>query len=308
MKKMFAIICVIVNSILTTFPQSYPKYHQLKVDAEQKICEHEYWQALEQYKKAFSEVEFLFTKDLYNASICAALSSDTIALFQFMRQCLLQGVPFKEFHKNVTVFGQFQNLSGWKDLENQSEQFLNQYESRINLTYRHILDSLNVEDQKVRNNNEYFLLHRPESKKAKDQRAKMRAVDSCNYLVIQEAMKKYGYPSERNLGIGHGTGYYFWEPICVWHICEMSLIDEVVKAYLNGEMDVERYVAKLEYASIQDFHYIYSKHAKNDDSFSEEIDALRLEVGFPTSEQMQKIKKYLSETQNKYGFIFNYAF
>lgn len=306
MKKI--IIIIFIYPLLCFNQTNYIGYHQNKVEAEQQICKLDFDKALQYYEVAFSSVSHPFIKDLYNATICAALTTDTLIMFQFLELCLKNGVNFSLFENNSFVFEKYKGKEQWQNLKNNNEHLVEIYLQSLNNRYKSILDSLSFIDQNVRSDHKFWRINFPNSKITKKQKAIIHKIDSTNTLIIKQLVKIYGYPNERNIGVKGNSLYYFGEP-CVWHIVDQEFMDMVEFAFLNGEIDVERYVAKMEYAEQSTlFHYMCFVCQKQITPNEEEkINFERKKIGFPTFEEMLNIERYYHTTQNIYKFSFNYA-
>jgi hypothetical protein len=308
MEKVFLLFFCLFPFWCLCQKQDYISYHQHKVEAEQQICKLDFDKALQYYEVAFSSVSHPFIKDLYNATICAALTSDTIKMIQFLEQCLKNGVNFSLFENNSYVFGKYMGIIQWHDLKNDNEYQVEIGLQSLNNRYKSILDSLSLIDQNVRSDHKFWRLNFPNSKIAKKQKAIIRKTDSINTLIIKQLVVTYGYPNEKNIGIWGNSLYYFGSP-CVWHIIDQEFMDMVEYAFLNGEIDVERYVAKMEYAELSTkYHYLCFVCQKQITPIEKEkINTERKKIGFPTFEEMLNIERYFQVTRNVYKFSFNYA-
>lgn len=294
--------CVVAFAVSAQKPQQpYIAYHQLVVQAEEAILDEDYQNALSIYVKAIAIVDYAFTKDLYNAAVCAAIGDDTATLFILMERCLKQGAEFTTFENNRTVFSRFFPIKQWHIIENEKDNYRKEYLSHLNMPYKRALDSLNSIDQMARSGNVYSLLHRPQSKKAQQRREIIRQTDSSNYEAIKQLIEQFGYPSERNIGVGRTLNYF--GHVCIWHITDSSFLDVQKDAFLNGEIPVERYVAKMEYSHKDCYNYLY--HCENE-SRDENYDSRRVAIGFPQTRFFEKLKQYHKKTHNEFGFLFLY--
>lgn len=211
------VFCAIVLFVSAQKPQQpYIAYHQLVVQAEEAILDEDYQNALSIYVKAIAIVDYAFTKDLYNAAVCAAIGDDTATLFILMERCLKQGAEFTTFENNRTVFSRFFPIKQWHVIENEKDNYRKEYLSHLNMPYKRALDSLNSIDQMARSGNVYSLLHRPQSKKAQQRREIIRQTDSSNYEAIKQLIEQFGYPSERNIGVGRTLNYF--GHVCIWQL------------------------------------------------------------------------------------------
>lgn len=298
--KLFCFVFLCVLFLPEMLSQNYIPYHQKVVSAEDAITMENYDFALNMYCDAFSSVNHSFAKDLYNAAICAAITADTAKMFSLIEHCLKQGVDFDIFETNTAVFATYFSDKQWERLKSNTENYKINYLNQINTRYKDMLDSLNKIDQAVRSQNEYYFLHRPKSKKAEIQREKIRYVDSTNCEFIKQLIIKYGYPSERNMGIGNTMCYY--GHVCLWHITDSSFLEMQKNAFLNGEIPVERYVAKMEYCHKDCYNYFWKEK-----SADENCDKKRAQIGFPQSHFFEHLQNYYKKTNNIYGFLFLYA-
>lgn len=293
----FTCVFLLINS--HTFSQTYITYHQVIEKAENAIVFEDYQGALSHYLFATSIVEYVFTKDLYNAAICAAVENDTANMFRLIEQCLKQGVDIKTFETNQVVFSSFFSAPQWRELNNNKDRFKNEYQKHLNKQYKTALDSLDMEDQQVRSHNMYYIIHRPDSKKAQKQRNLIKHTDSTNYEAIKQLINRFGYPNERNMGVGQSLSYF--GHVCLWHCTDSAFLKVQNLAFLNGDISVERYVAKLEYTRKICFNYLWKSENKD-----ECCDCKRADFGFPQSVFFESLKSYMRKTHNEYGFLFLY--
>lgn len=300
-KKIVSTLLTCLFIIPSTFSQAYISYHRLIVQAEEYIVEEDYHNALNCYLCAISSVEYAFTKDVYNAAICAAIEDDTTIMFALMEKCLKQGVDFSMFEINRTVFSRFYLTQQWNALKNERENYKKVYQNHVVLPYKKTLDSLDILDQKARSRNMYWLLHKPHSRKAQRQRELINNTDSLIYETIKRLINQYGYPSEKNIGIGKSLCYY--GHTCIWHITDSAFLEIQKEAFLNGEISVERYVAKMEYSKKDCYHYLYLWKKESE---AEDYNEKRAAIGFPQSVFFAKLQQYYKKTRNINGFMFLY--
>lgn len=297
--KIFCFVFLCALFLPKMLSQNYISYHQKVVCAEDAITMENYEFALNMYYDAFSSVNHSFVKDLYNAAICAAITDDTARMFSLIENCLKRGVSFNIFEKNAAVFAIYFSDKQWESLKRNTENYKINYLNQINTRYKEILDSLNKIDQAVRSQNEYYILHRPKSKKAEIQRKKISDIDSTNCELVKQLISKYGYPSERNMGVGNSMCYY--GHVCIWHITDSTFLEMQKNAFLNGELSVERYVAKMEYCHKDCYNYLWKEKSEEED-----CDKKRAQIGFPQSHFFEHLQNYYKKTNNNYGFLFPY--
>ena len=147
----------------------------------------------------------------------------------------------------------------------------------------------------------YWLLHKPHSRKAQRQRELINNTDSLSYETIKRLINQYGYPSEKNIGIGKSLCYY--GHTCIWHITDSAFLEIQKEAFLNGEISVERYVAKMEYSKKDCYHYLYLWKKESE---AEDYNEKRAAIGFPQSVFFAKLQQYYKKTRNINGFMFLY--
>lgn len=289
--------------------QNYITYHQLKVQAEQEICRSNFEKALFYYQEAFKVVKNPFVKELYNATICAALAKDTTNMFLLLDKCLRKGVQFSTFENNSATFESYFPIYQWSYYRENQEQLNKIYLKRINLEYKNLLDSLDVMDQQVRKEKRVWVSSFPNSKTGANQIEKINQIDSLHTETVKRIILKYGFPTERNIGINGKNDMSYFGHVCVWHIIDKEFMALVHNAFLQGDLDVERYIAKLAYAeNNQEYHYMcFDCPKKIDKNTQIKVDSARKAIGFPTFEEMNKIINYFQRTDNPYQFIFNYS-
>ena len=105
----------------------------------------EYEISLKHYQEAFDMFDNQFSKDLYNASICALkIGNDTLA-HNFTKKMIFKGVSLKSL-KGKT-FMRFKKTNYWKDLKKIEQMYSN---NSINIQLVKRLKKIESKDQKIR--------------------------------------------------------------------------------------------------------------------------------------------------------------
>ena len=306
--KFAAVVGITIAACISDFLYAqnvdYLDYHRQRLLAERHVFLSDFPEALVYYQSAFQKAYPAFAKDLFNAALCAALSGDTVSLATLMVKGMQAGVPFARYANN-SFFNVYSSFSFWERLQNDTAVYARLYRGNLNADYRKILDSLNVVDQAVRKHCS-VLYRRPNSAKAENKWMQIEKVDAEVRQSLVQLIRLHGYPNERNVGFRGQSSVSYYGDICVWHRTDSAFIRMEKDAFLHGELDVERYVSKMEYAGVENYCYFYGISKKNDCNQAE-IDSKREFVGFPTTQDFQLLRFFYKETGNKYGFVILYS-
>ena len=150
------------------------KYHNLTNKSELAIVERNYKSACKNYTKAFRLLPG-FASDHYNALIVAQKLAK--------KNNIVKKNLSYFYHRGICedFFKQFYNSNTSKIAKTKSN-------IKINLLLAQKIDSLFIEDQKVR------------ATKGND-RGLVRKIDSSNYVFFVGIVKEYGFPNENSLGV-----------------------------------------------------------------------------------------------------------
>jgi len=245
---MILLFCNIFSFSQTESEENFFNSYLLFKKAEINIYQKNYKQASEQCEQAFEIANYYSTTDLYIATICAALSQDTNKMFSYMEMTLKRGILFSRYEENP-AFVSYIDLPQWQELKNNQQNYYLHYEASINKEYKHILDSLDKEDQRVRKKlkGSFWTAVLPKSKMSKKNIKSLQYVDSSAMAIFYKYYDKYGYPYEGNIGkpdiSKSPLGYIF----LYHHYGNSAFIDKQRQAVLDGKMPLYQYEFKLRY-------------------------------------------------------------
>ncbi len=292
--------------------QNYIPYYKLVKKAEVCIFKEEYENALKYYQQAVSKVKVPATKDLYNASICAALTFNSKVMFDYMLLCLKQGVSFKKFENNNLAFKTYYQDSTWICYKKNSDAYYQTAIKSINKEYVSLLDSMAFEDQRVRNNVKWIYKLFPNTKKAKECRKACLLVDSLNRKLIIRLVDKYGYPDELQRGLKGNITAGTRNLMPFWHQRDSAFIYGVdYQALLKGAISPQRFARRYSNSVFAGFlpvmYYYFATEKKELTEEERKIaNANRFKIGLLSIEEQQMFLDYLKKTKNKFQFYFDY--
>jgi hypothetical protein len=232
--------------------KNYLPYYELSYKAAINIGKEDYKQALQQYREAFSLVDYPLTGELYNAVICAALLQDTHTMFIYLETTLKRGVRLSRYQEDTLAFGYCMNMPQWKHLQDNQDDYYRQYEATVNYGYKKVLDSLDAADQKARKNRGewWWWMYFPKSTTGKKIIQRLRHTDSCNAVTFDSWCSKYGYPFEGNTGIV--DNFHFLDGrMTQLHRCDSTFLNRQRQAVIEGQMPLRHFAFKQRYLNLQ---------------------------------------------------------
>ncbi len=297
---------------------NYIPYYRLINKAKIAMCQQNYDSALTYYDRAFAMVDYILIDDLRDFTECAITLNDDNLVYFAMRQCNLQTIPVTFIIPSFSVYKKYNNTKQWNDCMVYEKQNQDIYMAKYNNNpVKKILDSLEVSDQAVRNNWTRYCRTFPKSKLSKKRKREWTIVDSCNRLVLDEMIQKYGFPNERT---GFPNDYHFihgGSGIVLVHYDDTNFFRNIeYKALLEGKLSPSCYASRVErIASIYKWDklqhtYSYSKRKgkKMSPQEKEQVDKNRYEIGMLSVAEEKMIiqwnnqefqKRKAKEKQNK---------
>lgn len=178
MYKHFLVWCICALQPWVTMAQDVEKYHDLVNRAELYITENNEEKALMLYQEAFKERFGHFSKDYYNALLCAIqMKADSLCI-EYTQALAKRGVPVSFFNQaHLQYAGSVKNISAL-------------YEEISTGIDKNLVDTLKLmilEDQQYRGDN-------------LAQEGSINTIDELNYTRVVRILKEYGYPSEQLTG------------------------------------------------------------------------------------------------------------
>lgn len=221
----FSILFVHAATILAR-ANDYLQYYQLINQAELKIVQSSYAEALGLYEFSFSKVEYVFAKDAFNAATCAYLINDYDKAFKYITESVLKGVDISNFQ--TCVFEKLQRLEKWRSIVALRENLKDRHFQSINLILRREIDLLHARDQKIRFD------HPTRVEEAKE---KIANVDYRNLVELLKIFEEYGVTGEDLIGVDNFRSPTFY---ILWHNyrdISPGTMDMLKKAVLEGRFD-----------------------------------------------------------------------
>ncbi|MDR0602938.1 MAG: hypothetical protein LBG80_01375 [Bacteroidales bacterium] len=306
MKRIGIIICLIfIINIIRSQEINYIPYYQLVNKAEIARCQQNYDSALVYYWQAFQIVDYILINDLRNFSQCALIEKKDSLIYFVMEQCIKQIVPLSGIFGIDTIFDKYKYTDKWKWCMEQEQANAEKYRKKYECPYTEIMDSLIINDQKVRTKGYWFSRIFPKSKIAKKRRQEWLSVDSFSRTVIDELVAKYDYPNERN-GCNNNSCLQM-NMVVIYHYDDTNFLRNVeYKALIEGKLSPHCYARKARRVAVVFNmpvpHYTYFKTMTPDEIA--QVDKYRYEIGLPSVEEEKIInqcyyEKYLKDKKEK---------
>ena len=149
-----------------------------------------------------SQYDFIFAENCYTAAQTAVAANEFEKAFYFIERGFRQGITLKMVNSD-SLLVQLKRKHQWESTRNKYDSLHNIYLNNINWELRHCIDSLYALDHKWRNKHELhpwnflwrpFIWH-------KWKKVTKHIVEDTLIGII----KKYGYPSERLIGLSIDT-------------------------------------------------------------------------------------------------------
>lgn len=182
-------------TVYCSFAQSYESYYRQCNNADSlKYCGKKN-EALKMYKSAFQSVDFVHSEKLKKAYHLAI----ELKLFQdagnFGRKIIVNSGKTELIQ---TKSSEFKKSRDYENLIDSSRYFIEEFNHRINQQYIEVIDSLIFVDQYIiRNNKSYkddYVIDKSSLPK------NLFDLDSSNWQLLYNCIKKWGFPSEENVG------------------------------------------------------------------------------------------------------------
>jgi hypothetical protein len=293
MRKIGLIICsIFIINIIIPQKNNYISYYHAINKADLVRCQQNYDSALIYYWQAFQIVDYILINDLRNFSKCAFIEKKDSLIYFVMEQCVKQTIPLNIIFGIDTIFNQYKYTDKWKWCMEQEEVNIEKYHEKFSCPYQKIMDSLLIEDQKIRS---------IAWRLSKKRRHKALEIEYANRRTIDELIAKYDYPNERN---GLSNQSCIWGPIVViFHYDDTLFFQNIeYKALIEGKLTPYCYARKaLRVAVVNNIpfpRYRYEYSSKMTIEEKAQIDKNRHEIGLPSIEDEKLInqcnyKKYL---------------
>ena len=143
MAKKINLFCISIFLVFNSLSQlNYIEYHKVISNAEKLVLTENYTQALNKYDSVFQIYPTAFSKDLYNAAICAVYTKNYVSSKKYLLQLSNLGVKKKWVKKRI--FFPLRLQDGWRKFRKEYNHQLKQaYLKRKNDNEYNYLKSLN---------------------------------------------------------------------------------------------------------------------------------------------------------------------
>jgi len=263
------------------------KYHKIVLKAELLLLENKCDSSLYYYQKAFSNVPYTFASDFKNAAYTAYLCENKELARQYIDSASVRGMPIKKRLKKY-----YTNKADWVYFSTiKYNQLINKGTGKTDSSMIHLIDSLYIEDQSVRQSKTYDL----------SWQNRCTETDS----LIAECLRLYlltGKISEGSLG----RDAYRKFSIILFHYLFINDQDLIKKLYKNGCIDKGDFfyciTRPAQWGKKTDF--LVPEMLKNDkyQIITDEIDNKRKEYGIPSVEQTKNLMKLRKKSSDLFYF------
>ena len=304
MKKILISLFVLIS--LNIFGQNnYKDYYNYRYKAENQIFNNDFDSALYYYDKAFSTVDYIIVRELYNVSVIAAIKKDSSLFVSTMCKAISQGL---ELSTGIA----------------KKNKYIRKYNKKLNFVLNTKYDSCHAIYLETYNLGLKDKLVKMETADQKCRKAKpfswdsIIKVDSINIMKLKAIINEYGFPGEEVIGYCN-EGYFIGFPtdIIVHHSSEVDLSDSlIINAIYKGRYSPYQYAMRYDYHhtnytnkikederdSVKAYYILFSSRLKDADKKTISIvNNWRSEILLNTVEHTFKRKKFKNR---KYRFIF----
>ena len=219
-----------------------------------------------------------------------------------MDKCIEQTIHLNSIFRFYTILDKYKNTEKWNECVAKQQENIEKYIEKFhNSPHKRILDSLLVSDQEVRKQG-YHYWQFPNSKKSQ----KIRIIDSCNQLVLDEMIEKYDYPNERNGMINNPHFIIGGGGAVLIHYSDTIFLRNVeYKALIEGKLSPDYYAMKArqlayyKYKNLPILDYTYHYTKKMTPQEKEQVNKNRHEIGLPSVEEGEIIRQCVISENKK---------
>ncbi len=167
---------------------NYIEYHRTINTIESLLIQKKYNEANIQYKNTFKKYTNPFSKDLYNAAVCATLINNNADAIYFLKELAKKGVLKRSIKQKI--FRKIKKCKEWKEFYIEYDKTRINYKENFN-------DSISKEVDLWYERDQYFRRKRNAYTRYADT---INAIDSINVLKLIKIINKFGYPGESLIG------------------------------------------------------------------------------------------------------------
>lgn len=201
MKVLYFFIYIL--TITNVLSQDYSDYY-LKCNLSDSISySGDYQGALDEINRAFASVDYVHSEKYIKAYHLAVKLQKFDEAFEFGKKIIINSGEKNKIHTQST---DFRATKYYRFLLDSTNQYMDQFNNRVNHYYKEIIDSLHFVDQRI--------IRRNKSVKGKYSINKKNLpknrfeLDSTNWLMLSNLIDSLGFPSEQN--VGSKTYYDAW--------------------------------------------------------------------------------------------------
>lgn len=230
MKKVFLLFTLLIQAELLPAQQVnfVEVYYPFIRKAELAITQLSFQEASSYYKQAFKAVEQPFAIDYYNAALCAIQNKDYREAARYSGLLMDKGMDSGFFNKQA--FSSIKKEKVWQKLMQTYPKRRKAHLSRINISLRNEILSLNEKDQHFRRMSGSYGVHGDT----------IFGIDMGNVKRIREIISQFGYPDENLVGIVDNNFHVSLPGIIILHHYQqgyydlsVTLLEQVKKGKLS---------------------------------------------------------------------------
>ncbi|QHT71140.1 hypothetical protein GXP67_33055 [Rhodocytophaga rosea] len=188
-------------------------YYPFIRKAEIAITQLSFGEASNYYKQAFKAVEQPFAIDYYNAALCAIQNKNYREATRYSGLLIDKGMDSRFFNRQA--FSSIKKEKVWKKLMQTYPKRRKAYLSRINISLRNEILSLNEKDQHFRRMPGSYGVHGDT----------IFGIDMANVKRIREIISQYGYPDENLVGLVDNNFHSSLPSIIILHHYQQGYYD-----------------------------------------------------------------------------------
>lgn len=276
--------------------QDYIEYHKRVVEAERRVLDSNYFEAVNIYQEILNEYEFVYASDCYTAAQTAVVISDFKRAMLFISKGFKQGLTLSMIEQD-SLLVKLKSSSYWETIINNYDSLRSIYRSNINSELSELIDSVYRLDIKWRNKHElktWNFLWKPVIRMIWFSKTK-KIVEQTLFPSIIE----YGYPGEKLIGLNKNSimnrlDNYESKNSTLAFIILIHYYSKPRKSQINNILKNEiskGNITPSQYASIMDFQakwgkqkyyqssYLNEWHITDDTTKIYEIDIERTKIG-----------------------------